>query len=81
MCADAQDLIAYSKNGLIWTIDHLALDDLQITLVSREAIKGFARDPASGKVPFSVDPVTGRLEGGSELATVSNSGDPQWVQS
>jgi hypothetical protein len=68
ICADYQNLAAYSKSGLIWTIEHLALDDLEITKVLPAEIQGFLRHEDLGKVPFSVDPSTGRVEGGSGFA-------------
>lgn len=70
ICLDFQDLVAYGPDGLMWRIEHLGLDDVEITNLFPNEIQGFARHPTRGRVPFRIDPATGEVEGGSGFAKV-----------
>lgn len=62
-----QDLVAYGPDGMLWWLQRLSEDDLEILRIERDGIHGTAWD-ASGtgeeRVPFRVDPSSGRVEGG-----------------
>ncbi|MCP4602208.1 MAG: hypothetical protein GY847_17110 [Proteobacteria bacterium] len=64
--ADFTALSAYGPEGMVWTIDDLSWDGLEITEVSPGFIRGLAWDsPRGQKVEFWVDVLTGRHKGGS----------------
>jgi hypothetical protein len=65
---DFQDMAAFGPHGLLWVIDRLALDDLQIKTVGTREITGVAYDPKQGgSVRFAIDPVSGETTGGSSF--------------
>jgi len=75
ICTDYQDLVAYGKSGLVWALEYLGLDDVEILKVLRNEIQGSARHEALGTVPFSVDPSTGHVNGGSGFVRLLS---PPW---
>jgi hypothetical protein len=59
-------VVAYGRNGLLWTTSDLSWDGIDDTSVEGSFLRGTAWDaPNDQKVPFSVDLRTGETEGGS----------------
>jgi hypothetical protein len=62
---DFQNLDLYGPAGLVWSLEDLSTDDLEITGVTSETITGRAKDPLKERmVDFAVDVGTGRVSGG-----------------
>jgi hypothetical protein len=62
---DFQDLAVYGAVGLLWCLERLSIDDLEITAVTSESVLGRALEPGANRmVEFSVDIRTGRVTGG-----------------
>lgn len=79
---DFQDLAAYGPEGLLWRIERLSNDGLTITEVTASAITGIScrplnRTPYEEEVPFRIDPLTGKTEGGRESSGTRFRRSPQ----
>jgi hypothetical protein len=62
---DFQDLALFGANGLIWRLERLSVDQLEITRVTSEAIFGRALDPTKNRMTdFTVDVSSGSVAGG-----------------
>ena len=60
------DLIAYDRSGVKWRTERLSFDDLRITEINDEVIKGEFSDPRSDMISsFAVDLATGKQQGGA----------------
>ncbi len=63
-----QDLVAYGPAGMLWWLQRLSEDDLEIHRVEEGGIYGTAWDAGAGagedRRPFRVDPPTGKVDGG-----------------
>jgi hypothetical protein len=65
--ADFTRLVAYGQSGLKWKTGRLAWDDLKITDMTANSIKGEYFDvPGQAVATFTVDLITGNHEGGVE---------------
>lgn len=59
------DLVAYGKAGQLWRTERLAWEELKITEVTADHIRGKVWDPQTESyVDFTIDPATGEHQGG-----------------
>lgn len=62
-------LSAYGQQGFMWVTEDLSWDGLKDLSITGPVVRGTAWDAPAGRgVPFLVDMVTGRTEGGSSPA-------------
>lgn len=64
--ANYTELVAYGRTGCLWSTAQLVSDELRITQVDRDVVKGAGWDaPTNRTVEFVVDLQTGKHTGGS----------------
>jgi len=64
--ADDIEVSAHTKNGILWKSGRISWDGIEYVSIEGNKLIGEAFDPRDDKLyPFSVDLLTGKVEGGS----------------